>query len=39
MFKLPAMEDVVEVIVDQATVKNNSDPLIIHAKSKTTSAA
>ena len=39
MFKLPTMEDVVEVIVDQATVKNNSDPLIIHAKSKTTSAA
>ena len=39
MFKLPAMEDVVEVIVDQSVVKNNSEPLVIHAKSKTTSAA
>ncbi len=39
MFKLPTMEDVVQVIVDQSVVKNNSEPLIIHAKSKTTSAA
>ena len=39
MFTLPTMEDVVEVIVDQSAVKNNSEPLIIHAKSKTTSAA
>ena len=39
MFKLPTMEDVVQVIVDQSVVKNNSQPLIIHAKSKTTSAA
>ena len=39
MFKLPTMEDVVQVIVDQTVVKNNSEPLIIHAKSKTTSAA
>ena len=39
MFKLPTMEDVEEVIVDQSSVKNNSEPLIIHAKSKTTSAA
>ena len=39
MFKLPTMEDVVEVIVDQSAVKNNSEPLLIHAKSKTTSAA
>jgi len=39
MFKLPTMEDVVEVIVDKSVVKNNSEPLIIHAKSKTTSAA
>jgi len=39
MFKLPTMEDVVEVIVDQSVVKNNSEPLVIHAKSKTTSAA
>ena len=39
MFKLPTMEDVVQVIVDQSVVKNNSEPLIIHGKSKTTSAA
>ena len=39
MFKLPTMEDVVQVIVDQSVVENNSQPLIIHAKSKTTSAA
>ena len=39
MFKLPTMEDVVQIIVDQSVVKNNSEPLIIHAKSKTTSAA
>jgi len=39
MFKLPTMDDVVEVIVDQSAVKNNSEPLLIHAKSKTTSAA
>jgi len=39
MFKLPTMEDVVQVIVDQSVVKNNNEPLIIHAKSKTTSAA
>ena len=39
MFNLPTMDDVVEVIVDQSAVKNNSEPLLIHAKSKTTSAA
>ena len=39
MFKLPTMVDVVEVIVDQSAVKNNSQPLLIHSKSKTTSAA
>ena len=39
MFKLPTMEGVVQVIVDQSVVKNNSEPLIIHGKSKTTSAA
>ena len=39
MFKLPTMEDVEEVIVDQSAVKNNSEPLIIHSKSKTTTAA
>ena len=39
MFKLPNMEDVEQIIVDKSVVKNNSEPLIIHAKSKTTSAA
>ena len=39
MFKLPTMENVVQVIVDKSVVKNNSEPLIIHAKRKTTSAA
>ena len=39
MFKLPTLEDVVQVIVDQSVVKNNSEPHIIYAKSKTTSAA
>jgi len=39
MFKLPTMEDVVEVVVDQSVVKNNSEPLIIHSKNKKISAA
>ena len=39
MFKLPTMEDVAQVIVDQSVVKYNSEPLIIYTKSKTTSAA
>jgi len=39
MFKLPTMENVSEVIVDQSVVKNNSEPLVIHSKNKKTSAA
>ena len=39
MFKLPTMENVEEVIVDHSVVKNNSEPLIIYAKAKKTSAA
>jgi len=39
MFNLPTMEDVVEVVVDQSVLKNNSDPLIIHSKNKKISAA
>ena len=39
MFNLPTMEGVEEVIVDQKVVKNNTEPLIIHAKDKKTSAA
>ena len=39
MFKLPTMENVKEVVVDQSAVKNNTEPLIIHAKDKKTSVA
>ena len=39
MFKLPTMESVQKVVVDQGVVKNNSEPLIIHTKNKKTSAA
>ena len=39
MFKLPAMDDVEEVLVNESVVKNNSEPLIIHSRSKKTSAA
>ena len=39
MFRLPTMENVTEVIVDQSIVKNNTEPLIIYNKSKKTSAA
>jgi len=39
MFRLPTMDDVEEVIVNQSVVKNNGEPLIIHSKTKKTSAA
>ena len=42
MFKLPTMEEVEEVVINQAVVKNNRDPIIIHSKDskdKKTSAA
>jgi len=39
MFKLPTMEGVEEVIVNEAVVKNNSEPLFIHSKGKKISAA
>ena len=39
MFALPTMENVKEVVVDQSAVKNNTEPLIIHAKDKKTSVA
>jgi len=39
MFKLPAMDDVEEVIINQSVVKSYSEPLIIHSKNKKTSAA
>ena len=39
MFKLPAMDDIEEVLVNESVVKNNSEPLITHSRSKKTSAA
>ena len=39
MFKLPTMENVEEVIIDQSVVKNNSEPLVIYSKTKKTTAA
>jgi len=39
MFKLPTMDDVEEVLVNESVVKNNREPLIIHSKSKKTTAA
>ena len=39
MFKLPTMDDIEEVLVSESVVKNNSEPLIIHSRSKKTSAA
>ena len=39
MFKLPAMDDVEEVIVNQSVVQKSQEPIIIHSKTKKTSAA
>tara|TARA_B100002003_G_scaffold48906_1_gene44065 strand:+ start:198 stop:1451 length:1254 start_codon:yes stop_codon:yes gene_type:complete len=39
MFELPTKDDVEEVIVNQSAVKNNSEPLLIHSKTRKTSAA
>ncbi len=39
MFKLPTMNGVEEVIINQSVVKNTSEPLIIYSKHKKTSAA
>ena len=39
MFKLPTMDDVEEVIVSEAAVKNSSEPMLIHSKTKKPSAA
>ena len=39
MFKLPAMNDIDEVVVNESVVKNNSEPIITHTKTKRTSAA
>jgi ATP-dependent Clp protease ATP-binding subunit ClpX len=39
MFKLPTMDDVEEVIINQSVVKNVTEPLITHSKKKKISAA
>ena len=39
MFKLPAMKDVTEVVINQSVVKANSEPLITYSKNKKTTAA
>jgi len=39
MFKLPAMDDVDEVVINATVVKNNSEPIVTHTKTKKTSAA
>ena len=39
MFKLPAMDDIEEVLVNESVVKNNREPLIIHSRSKKPSVA
>ena len=39
MFKLPTMEDIDEVVINASVVKNGSEPIITHAKTKKTSAA
>ena len=39
MFKLPAMDDIHEVTVNGSIVKNNSEPIITHSKTKKISAA
>ena len=39
MFKLPGNDDIDEVVVNRSVVKNNSEPIMIHSKSKKTSAA
>ena len=39
MFKIPALNDIEEVIVNESVVKNNNEPIIIHSKTKKTTAA
>ena len=39
MFKLPTMENVKEVVIDQSVVKNKGEPLILYSKNKKISAA
>ena len=39
MFKLPMMNDIEEVIVNETAVKNSSEPMFVHSKTKKTDAA
>ena len=39
MFKLPTMENVAQITVDDTVVKNNKEPLITYSKDKKTTAA
>ena len=39
MFKLPTMDSVDEIVVDQSAVRNKTEPIIIHSKNKKISAA
>ena len=39
MFKLPTMNNVEEVIINESVVKNNSEPLFIYSKNKKSSVA
>ena len=39
MFKIPAINDIEEVVVNESVVKNNNEPIIIHSKTKKTTAA
>jgi len=39
MFKLPGMEGVQEVIINRSVVKNGTEPILIHSKTKKTTAA
>ena len=39
MFKLPTMDDVEKVIINQSVVKNVTEPLITYSKNKKISAA
>jgi len=39
MFKLPMMNDIEEVIVNEAVLKSGSEPMLIHSKTKKTAAA
>jgi ATP-dependent Clp protease ATP-binding subunit ClpX len=39
MFKLPTMDNVDEIVVDQSVVRNKTQPIVIHSKNKKISAA